>query len=148
MPEPPTMTIGEVARQARVRTSAIRYYETVGVLPEPERRGGQRRYTAETVRKLAIIDTAQHAGFNLEEIGELLHAADEGHPAHEQLRKLAERKLPEVQALVERSQAMQRWLTTASGCNCSTLAACGLFNDDAFAPAVPAVQLAITRVGR
>jgi MerR family redox-sensitive transcriptional activator SoxR len=67
-PEEATLTIGQVAAQADVRTSAIRYYEDVGVLPTPERVGGRRRYTVDVLRRLAIIDVAQRAGFTLDEI--------------------------------------------------------------------------------
>lgn len=49
------LTIGQVARQVGLKTSAIRYYESVGVLPEPGRAAGQRRYTDETVRRLQVI---------------------------------------------------------------------------------------------
>lgn len=58
MPDAAVLTIGEVAREAGVNTSAIRYYERVGVLPAPDRVSGQRRYTPETVRRLGVIDVA------------------------------------------------------------------------------------------
>jgi MerR family transcriptional regulator, redox-sensitive transcriptional activator SoxR len=118
-----TLTIGEVARQAGLNTSAIRYYESVGLLPEPERVSGQRRYDAETVRRLRVIDVAKQAGFSLDEARVLL--AD---PGGAQLRTLAERKLPEVDDLIARAQAMRAWLVTASGCNCETLDVCALFD--------------------
>ncbi len=123
----PTLTIGQVAAGAGINTSAIRYYERVGVLPRPERRSGQRRYTDETVRRLAVIDVAKRAGFTLDEARALLAAEDGGGPAHERLRDLAQRKLPEIEALIDRAEAMKRWLTVASGCDCETLDVCGLF---------------------
>jgi MerR family redox-sensitive transcriptional activator SoxR len=126
-----TLTIGHVAAQAGIKTSAIRYYERVGVLPEPERRSGQRRYTEETVRRLGVIDVAKRAGFTLDDARLLLATGEAGSPAHEQLRQLAHRKLPEVEALIARADAMKRWLTTATSCNCQTLDVCGLFEDGA-----------------
>jgi len=69
-PEP--LTIGQVAAQAGIRTSSIRYYESVGVLPEPDRVSGQRRYSAEILTRLGFIDVAKQAGFSLAEIRELL----------------------------------------------------------------------------
>src|SRR3989442_829672 len=74
----PILTIGEIATRAGVRTSSIRYYESIGVLPEPERRNGQRRYGPEAVERLKVIAVAQQAGFSLSEIGELLASSDEG----------------------------------------------------------------------
>jgi MerR family transcriptional regulator, redox-sensitive transcriptional activator SoxR len=125
-----TLTIGEVAREVGLNTSAIRYYESVGVLPEPERTSGQRRYTTATVQRLHVIDVAKRAGFTLDDVRLLLATSENGAPAHEQMRTLARRKLPEVQALIERAEAMKRWLTVASGCNCETIDVCRLFEDE------------------
>lgn len=124
-----TLTIGQVAAAAGVNVSAIRYYERNGLVPEPERVSGQRRYTDETVRRLGIIDTAKRAGFSLDEVRLLLDSVDEGAPAHRQLHALAERKLPEVEALVARAQAMRRWLLAATACGCDALDSCALFDE-------------------
>ncbi|HSS03642.1 MAG TPA: MerR family transcriptional regulator [Solirubrobacterales bacterium] len=121
-----TLSIGEVADRAGISVSAIRFYERRGLLPEPERAGGQRRYTDAAVQRLGVIGAAKHAGFSLDEIGVLLSSTDAGAPAHEQLRALASRKLPEVDALIERAQAMRNWLFVASECGCETLDACAL----------------------
>jgi len=121
------LSIGEVADRAGISVSAIRFYERRGLLPEPERVGGQRRYTASALKRLAIIASAKGAGFSLGEIGTLLASVDAGAPAHEQLRALATRRLPEVDAQIERARAMRSWLTAASSCRCRTLDACALF---------------------
>jgi MerR family redox-sensitive transcriptional activator SoxR len=121
------LSIGEVAEKAKINVSAIRFYERNGLLPQAERVGGQRRFTADTVRRLGVIDVAKQAGFSLDEIGELLDSIDQGAPAHEQLQALAARKLPEVDALIERAQAMRDWLTVASTCGCDSLESCALF---------------------
>jgi MerR family redox-sensitive transcriptional activator SoxR len=143
-----TLSIGEVARQVGLRTSAIRFYEKHGVMPEPERHGGQRRYTADTVRRLRVLDVAKRAGFSLDEAKVLLDSADAG--AYAPLRDLAVRKLPEVDALIAQAQAVRAWLTTATGCNCDTLDVCGLFDEDAMALSVATgepIVLTITHVG-
>ena len=59
------MRIGEVARRAGVRVSLIRYYEQIGLLGEPERVSGQRRFDETVLRRLAVIDVAQRAGLSL-----------------------------------------------------------------------------------
>lgn len=128
MPEA-MLSIGEVAEKAGIAVSAIRYYERNGLLPKAERVGGQRRFSEDTVQRLGIIDAAKQAGFTLEEVGVLLASTDQGAPAHEQLRALATRKLPEVEALIERAQTMREWLAKASACGCETLDACALFPD-------------------
>jgi MerR family transcriptional regulator, redox-sensitive transcriptional activator SoxR len=122
-----TLSIGEVAKRAGTSVSAIRFYEREGLLPAAERISGQRRFTEEAVQRLGIIDVAKQAGFSLEEVRVLLTSIDEGAPAHEQLQALAARKLPEVDALIERAQAMRDWLTTASACGCDSLESCALF---------------------
>ena len=125
------LRIGEVAERAGVRISAIRFYERKGLLPQPERAGGQRRFAPETVQRLGIIEVAKQAGFSLEEVRALLTSSDDGAPAHEQLQALAVRKLPEVEALIGRTEAMRDWLTAASGCGCDSLAGCALFIEGA-----------------
>jgi MerR family transcriptional regulator, redox-sensitive transcriptional activator SoxR len=126
-----TLTIGKLAERFGLNTSAIRYYERVGVLPEPAREGGQRRYGPDAVRRLEVLEVAKRAGFTLDETRVLLRSADAGTPAFEALRDLATRKLPEVEALITRAQAMRAWLTTATDCSCTTLDVCALFEAEA-----------------
>jgi MerR family redox-sensitive transcriptional activator SoxR len=121
-----TMTIGEVAAAAGVNASAVRYYERTGVLPASERVSGQRRFGRETIDRLHTIRAAQQAGFTLDEIKQLLRGAEDGRAA-EELRQLAEAKLPEVDALIERANAMRGWLELARECRCRSLDVCDLF---------------------
>ena len=102
----PTLTIGDVARRAGVNPSAIRYYERVGVLPKPDRLSGQRRYTAETVRQLHVINLAKRAGFTLDQVTELLRSDR----PRDVLNTMAQRNLPAVRALGEYAAAMQAGL--------------------------------------
>jgi MerR family transcriptional regulator, redox-sensitive transcriptional activator SoxR len=139
------MRIGEAARRAGVRVSLIRYYEEIGLLPEPERVSGQRRYDDIVLRRLAVIDVAQRAGLSLDEIRELVqHGTD---PMSEHLRDLAERRLPEIDALIERAQRVRAWLQTAAGCSCQSIDECALFDDPALPPGKDARALAVTHVG-
>jgi MerR family redox-sensitive transcriptional activator SoxR len=78
------MSLGEVAQRARVRPSALRYYEGVGLLPPPERENGRRRYDGEVLRevldRLAVVRVAQQAGFTISEIRTLLDGFSEDFP--------------------------------------------------------------------
>src|SRR4051794_1091370 len=121
------MLIGEVARQARVRPSAIRYYESIGLLPEPERIAGRRRYPADVLRRLSVIATAQRVGLGLAEIRELLASSGGDGAVSARLRAIASDKLPEVDALIERARLVRTWLEAASDCRCPTLDDCPLF---------------------
>jgi len=79
-------TIGGLAKAAGVGVETVRYYQRRGLLPEPHRsRGEVRRYSAEDVRRLKFVRSAQAAGFTLAEIGELidLSASDDRPRARE-----------------------------------------------------------------
>jgi MerR family redox-sensitive transcriptional activator SoxR len=121
------LSIGEVARESGKASSAIRYYEQIGLLPEPVRVAGRRRYRRDVVRSLAVIETAQRAGLTLDEIRLLLQASPEDGAATDRLREVAERKLPELEALIERAELVRGWLEDASRCVCPTLDDCPLF---------------------
>lgn len=127
----PRLSIGEVAQQAGRRASSIRYYESIGLLPAPERIGGQRRYDPDVLRLLAVIDAGQRVGLSLEEIRSLLNATRTGSPIGDTLRTLAERKLPEVEALIDHAHTVRRWLQAAASCQCLTLDDCSLLSTDA-----------------
>src|ERR687889_574877 len=88
------LTIGELAQRAGLATSAIRYYERVGMLPPAERVSGQRRYGEDAVARLAFIAAAQNAGFTLREIRELADRAEDEHGFAAPMRELSLRKLP------------------------------------------------------
>ena len=139
------MRIGEVARRAGVRVSLIRYYEGIGLLPEPERVGGQRRYDETILRRLAVIDVAQRAGLSLEDIRELVEHGND--PMNARLRELAERRLPEIDALIDRAQRVRAWLEAATGCGCERIDDCALFDGAPLATAAEARPLAVVHVG-
>lgn len=107
----------------------LRYYEAVGVLPEPPRVSGQRRYGEDVLERLAVLQVAQQAGFSLEDIAAMLRSSDHGEAADE-IRALAARKLPEVRALIERAERVERWLELAAECQCGSVDLCGLFNSE------------------
>jgi MerR family redox-sensitive transcriptional activator SoxR len=107
-----------------MRPSALRYYESVGLLPAPARVSGRRRYDADVLPRLALIAAAQQMGFTIAEIGTLLHGFSPETPASARWRVLAAQKLPEVEALIARAQGMKRLLEEALTCGCLTLDAC------------------------
>lgn len=122
------LTIGELARRTGKTPATIRYYESIGLLPEPRRVSGKRRFVADTIRTLAVVDVAQRAGLSLDEIKLLLAASPKSKASVTRLRKLAERKLPEVAALLEQTRLVQRWLEQAADCCCPSLEECPLFD--------------------
>jgi MerR family transcriptional regulator, redox-sensitive transcriptional activator SoxR len=125
---PDLLTIGDVARESGKAASAVRYYEEIGLLPEPSRVSGRRRYPREILRTLAVIETAQRAGLTLDEIRILLQASRDDGAGTDRLREVAERKLPELVALIERAELVRGWLEDAARCVCPTLDDCPLFD--------------------
>jgi DNA-binding transcriptional MerR regulator len=142
------LAIGEVAKRAGMSPSRIRYYEARGLLPEPERAAGKRRYSEDVFRRLAIIDAAQRVGFTLAEIRDLLGARDQ--PAHERLRQLAVLKLPELDELISRATSVRRLLKICSKCNCESIDVCRMFDERVLplrqSTAAPATRRARRRV--
>jgi MerR family redox-sensitive transcriptional activator SoxR len=130
----PTLTIGEVAARAGLNASRIRFYERTGVLPRPARVSGQRRYHPEVLRRLAIIDVAQRAGFTLDEIAPLTGPDNRTAGASAHVRALADRKLVELEALIARAQAVRRWLELARECDCERVDVCSLFTEPGLPP--------------
>jgi MerR family transcriptional regulator, redox-sensitive transcriptional activator SoxR len=119
------ITIGEVARRAGLRASAIRYYEKIGLLPKTQRIGGQRRYEPDVVNYLAVIDVAKGAGFRVDEIRHLFHGFGKGIPAFHRWQLLAQRKITEMDDLIARAKKMKRLLEKADRCKCLDLEDCG-----------------------
>ena len=146
MDDSPELTIGEVARRAGVAASSIRYYESIGLLPEPDRLHGQRRYGPDVLGTLAFIGVAQSAGFKLEEIKDLMRGADGADGLGEQMRELSARKLGEVEEMLARAGAMKGWLEVARTCDCETPAECALFPAPGEASSEPAGALRIVHV--
>jgi MerR family redox-sensitive transcriptional activator SoxR len=130
-----SFAIGEVARISGKAPSAIRYYESIGLLPEPMRVSGRRRYPADVVRSLAVIDTAQRAGLMLDDIRLLLRASTDDAVAVEQLREVAERRLPVLREAIARAELVREWLEQAADCCCPTLETCPLFEQPSPLPA-------------
>lgn len=114
-------SIGEIARRTGMRTSALRYYERVGLLRAPQRKSGRRQYSDDVLDRLTVIRFARGCGFTLREIRRLF----DGRPYSNQMRKLAAAKVRELDALIERARTMQALLKTALRCNCLSLEECG-----------------------
>src|SRR3984893_4186 len=117
--------IGEVARRACLRASAIRYYEKIGLLPKTQRIRGQRRYEPGVLNCLAVIDVAKRAGFRIDEIRPLFQGFGTGIPAFHRWQVLAQRKITEMDDLIARAKKMKRLLEKADRCKCLDLEDCG-----------------------
>jgi MerR family redox-sensitive transcriptional activator SoxR len=113
--------IGEVAQRAGLNTSAVRYYERIGLLPAPARASGRRHYTEDVLLRLQVIRFARASGFTLGEVQRLFA----GRPYSIRLRDLARSKIDELEDTITRARAMQALLERALRCRCLTLEECG-----------------------
>lgn len=120
-----SMSIGEVARRSGVAATAIRYYESLGLLPRPPRAGGKRRYDESVLDWLALIALAREAGFTMREVKQLVTGFAPGTPPAARWHALAARKLAEVDAIVARAERMRAVLTQALACGCLRIEDCG-----------------------
>ena len=120
------LTIGEVAARAGLRTSAVRYYEEAGLLPPVARVGGQRRYDASVLARLAVIRLAQEVGFSVAEIRALVDGFDAAGIPSGRWQEMARRKMADVDALVQRAERMRLLLEASLECGCLTLDSCQL----------------------
>lgn len=129
------ISISEVARRAGVRPSTLRYYEEIGLLMPARRVSGRRHYDESVLEKLAIIQTAQQAGFTLAELRVLLNdilstplsgiasSAPAESPAAE-WHTLVQRKLDEMNALLRDIQSIRELLQDIMNCDDAMLAEC------------------------
>jgi MerR family transcriptional regulator, redox-sensitive transcriptional activator SoxR len=122
----PQLTISEVARQVGLQPSAIRYYERIGLLPPAQRMSGQRRYDSTVLYRLAIVQWARQLGFTLEEIRQLFFGFRNVTRASERWQKLSQRKLAELDILMDGIRTVRRLLKWMKhNCRCDTLDQCG-----------------------
>ena len=119
------MAISEVARVFGLRTSAIRYYEQIGILPRPIRRNGQRRYDNSTLFRLAVVQRARDTGFTLEEIRELFSGFPPGTRPPKRWHQLSQRKIAELRERMNRLKQMETLLKRVEHCRCDALDECG-----------------------
>ena len=119
------LTIGEVARCAGIETSAIRYYESVGLLPPPRRINGRnRRYDVDVLKRLGLIQLLRDAGFGIREIQVLFSDISADAPTTTHWQSLAAEKIAEMDALIKRTQATRRWLAEALKQECKGIDEC------------------------
>ena len=129
------MSIGQVARICGLAPSAIRYYEKAGLLPKPMRVSRQRRYDAEIVGRLRLLQVARQAGFSIAETRTFVAGFSATTPPAIRWRTLAERKLAELEAQMARLRRMKLLLESSFHCRCLSIEDCARIIGEA-SPAV------------
>lgn len=118
------LAIGELARITGTATSALRYYERIGLLPPAERGGGRRHYPPSSADRVALVRLCQDAGFTLKEIRQLLAANLCSRPSWS---RLAERKIDELDARIAEAQRAKKLVEHALDCPHRDLLTCPHF---------------------
>jgi len=118
------MKIGELAARAGLNASAVRYYEKMGLLTPPHRTGGQRRYPNDALDRVLLIRFARVMGFTLGEIKLFLHGLRDNSPVGPRWKKLAHRKIGEINDTIQRSLRLKSLLQHLLQCHCASLQIC------------------------
>ena len=118
------LLIGEVARQAGLSTSALRFYEKSGLLPAPARVSRRRQYDPAVFGRIRIILLARDSGFTLSETRTFLNGFPGGTTPAARWRAMAEKKLVELDSLMSRVARMKLLLEASFRCECRRIEDC------------------------
>ena len=119
-----SMSIGEVARICGLAPSAIRYYEKAGLLPRAVRVSRQRRYDAQMIGRLRLLQVAREAGFTVAETRTFVSGFSVTTPPAVRWRSLATRKLAEIETRIGQLQRMKTLLESSFRCYCLSIEDC------------------------
>lgn len=123
------LTIGQVSERTGLAVSAIRHYESEGLVTPFRNAGNQRRYAAADIRKLSFVMISQQMGFTLAEIRTHLDRLPDGKPPNKRdWERISKRFAREIDSRIDQLTAMREKLTSCIGCGCLSLQACSLYN--------------------
>ncbi len=124
-----SITIGELAARSGVATSALRFYETRGLIASQRTGGNQRRFTRATLRRVAVIRAAQSLGLTLEEVRAALDSLPDGRtPNKRDWQRLSRSWRTGLERRINELEQLRDELTECIGCGCLSLRSCALFN--------------------
>jgi MerR family redox-sensitive transcriptional activator SoxR len=128
---PNHLTIGELSHRSGVAASALRFYETVGLVESNRTPGNQRRYARHMLRRIAFIRAAQRVGLSLEEIQVALSALPDGRtPTKSDWERVSRDWTARIDQQIADLQQLKSKLTGCIGCGCLSLRTCSLSNPD------------------
>ena len=123
------LTIGQVAERAGVATSAIRFYESRGLISSTRTTGNQRRYESSVLRRVAFIRAAQRVGLTLDEVAEALATLpDNRTPTKADWHRISRDWKPRLDEQIRRIELLRGRLDSCIGCGCLSLRSCSLMN--------------------
>jgi len=123
------LTIGALSERTGVAPSALRFYESEGLIHATRSSGGQRRYARDVLRRVSFIRIAQQVGLSLDEIGEALASLPEHRtPNKSDWERLSRSWRPRLDAQIAILERLRDRLTGCIGCGCLSLRVCQLAN--------------------
>lgn len=123
------LTIGEAAQRCGIATSALRFYETRGLISSVRTEGNQRRYHISMLRRISVIRAAQNLGLTLEEIASALASLpDNRTPTKRDWERLSTRWSKQLDERIAQLQKLRTNLATCIGCGCLSMKSCALYN--------------------
>ena len=123
------ISIGQLASRTGLAVSAIRYYETQGLLAPNRNAGGQRRYPKADIRRLSFVIIAQKFGFSLSRIKELLASLPQGHaPTGADWQAISLHLRDELNTRIAALERLRDNLDGCIGCGCLSMTNCALYN--------------------
>lgn len=124
-------TVGRVAKRSGVKVSTLHFYETRGLIFSRRNAGNQRRYSADVLRRIAVIKAAQKLGITLEEIREALATLpDNRTPTQRDWKALSARWQRRLNVRIATLERLRDSLTGCIGCGCLSMKTCPLYNAD------------------
>jgi MerR family redox-sensitive transcriptional activator SoxR len=123
------LAIGEVARRSGLAPSALRFYESRGLIGSERSAGGQRQYRRHVLRRVAVIRVAQRTGMTLSEIAETLASLPTDRaPTRAEWERLSRAWRKDLGARIATLERLRNELTGCIGCGCLSLQRCRLYN--------------------
>ncbi|MFF9279956.1 redox-sensitive transcriptional activator SoxR [Streptomyces griseosporeus] len=144
------LTVGQLAARSGAAVSALHFYEAKGLISSRRTAGNQRRYSRDTLRRVAFVRAAQRVGIPLATIREALAELPEGRtPTREDWARLSEKWRSELDERIRQLNRLRDHLTDCIGCGCLSLDSCVLSNpDDTFGDRLTGSRLMAERAER
>ncbi|WP_030193097.1 redox-sensitive transcriptional activator SoxR [Streptomyces sp. NRRL S-87] len=125
------LTVGQLSARSGAAVSALHFYESKGLISSRRTSGNQRRYSRDTLRRVAFVRAAQRVGLPLVTIGEALARLPEGRtPTREDWARLSENWREALDQRIDQLVRLRDNLDHCIGCGCLSLKACALSNPD------------------
>ncbi|WP_433945131.1 MerR family DNA-binding protein [Paenibacillus sp. SN-8-1] len=102
----------------------MNHYESIGLLPAPERANGQRRYDERLLDRIHFIKVAQQTGFSIQEIAVLLEGFEPGDALSDRWEQMARQKRSELEERKKQLNSMIQILDSGLSCKCLTWSEC------------------------